>query len=188
MIFSCPAKEFPPPVKPWWGLFNFAYGSESGFGQIEIPIIGVQDAFTRNDLEFIDPVSPASDYERWQNEAALPLLNEPFQKNMWGEGPAYETFGPILDPSFGGTQDGILWNLTFDFDAVMNSYPIEPDDDGMYRFLLYYDDMVGEDFLANVIPVVCSADPFAPWFTGRIDSVEPDSRRIEIRIPAPFSN
>ena len=52
MIFSCPAKEFPPPVKPWWGLFNFAYGSESGFGQIEIPIIGVQDAFTRNDLEF----------------------------------------------------------------------------------------------------------------------------------------
>ena len=116
------------------------------------------------------------------------MLNEPFQKNMWGKGPAYETFGPILDPSFGGTQDGILWNLTFDFDAVMNSYPIEPDDDGMYRFLLYYDDMVGCRFSCDLIPVVCSADPFAPWFTGRIDSVEPDFRRIEIHIPAPFSN
>lgn len=57
MIFSCPAKAFPPPSKPWWGLFNFAYGSESAFGQIEVPIIRVQDAFTRNNLEFIDPVS-----------------------------------------------------------------------------------------------------------------------------------
>lgn len=70
----------------------------------------------------------------------------------------------------------------------MNSYPIEPDKNGMYRFLLYYGDMVGEDFLVNVIPVVCSADPFAPWLTGQIVSVDWDSRQIEIQIPAPFSN
>lgn len=96
MIFSCPAKAFPPPSKPWWGLFNFAYGSESAFGQIEVPIIRVQDAFTGNNLEFIDPVSPASDYERWQNEAALPLLNEPFQKNMWGKDRHMKPSGQFL--------------------------------------------------------------------------------------------
>ncbi len=181
MIFSCPAKAFPPPSKPWWGLFSFAYGAQSDFRKIELEIDYVRNS-DGEDANIIEPIAPSEDYVIWQDEVAELLLNESFEKNHWNNGAAYDAFNHILNPDEGGTADAILWNLTFDFDAAYNVV----NQNRMCEFTIQFinETMHSEDFFRKVIPVVCIS-PFAPWEIGQIVRLDYTLNRVTVEVPRP---
>ena len=182
MIFSCPAKAFPPPSKPWWGLYSFAYGAQSDFGKIELEIDYARN-YAGEDANIIEPIAPSEDYVIWQDAAAKLLLNEPFETTHWNNGAAYDAFNHILNPDEGGTADAILWNLTFDFDAARDVV-----EEGICKFtiVMTQESMLDDAFFQKVIPVVCIS-PFEPWVTGQIVALDYIQNRIAVEVPIPVA-
>ncbi len=173
MIFSCPAKAFPPPVG-YWSVLNFAY---SRVIYPEYPThleFLITDEFSGAGVEMINPT--VLSYENWQKEYGYVMEN--LSPSEWPE----QCFSPYKQ------QNRILWNLTFDFDKL-GSY-VEPDEDGLYVFALTLKETIGislRELLENVQIVVAPADPNKTWLSGEILEVDSLEMTIILRVPKPFS-